>query len=77
MRLEDILEAVSKVASYTSGIDLAAFKVDGVADQVEYMAQQFFVDLDDAACVCPLYSGDLSGADDGARGESRVRVAAF
>ena len=28
VRLEDILEAVSKVASYTSGLDLAAFKAD-------------------------------------------------
>ena len=28
VRLEDILEAISKVASYTSGLDLAAFKGD-------------------------------------------------
>ena len=28
VRLEDVLEAVSKVASYTSGLDLTAFKAD-------------------------------------------------
>lgn len=28
VRLEDILEAISKVASYTSGLELAAFKAD-------------------------------------------------
>ena len=28
VRLEDILEGISKVASYTSGLDLAAFEAD-------------------------------------------------
>lgn len=28
VRLEDILEAISKIASYTTGLDLAAFEAD-------------------------------------------------